>query len=609
MRSFVRTAIAAFATIAAGVAPAMAERAHGLAMHGDLKYGPDFTHFDYANPDAPKGGTLRMVAIGGFDNLNPFIVKGSAAAGLGLMYATLLTNAGDEAFSEYGLIAESVETPPDRSWVSFTLRPEARFDDGQPVTVDDVIFSLDLLRDKGAPFYRFYYGSVAKAEKLDERTVKFTFAEGDNRELPLILGQLPILPKHYWADRTFEDATLEIPVGNGPYRVASFEPGRTITYARNPDWWGKDLPVSRGFYNFDAIQYDYFRDSTVALQAFKSGAFDVRFENAAKDWATAYDVPAVRDGRMIKRTFDTAMPSGMQGFAFNLRRSQFADPRVREALAQAFDFEWTNDTLFYGQYTRTKSYFDNSDLGSSGLPDEAELALLEPLRDQIPPQVFTGTYAPPTTTGTGGLRGNLRKAIALLKDAGWVVRDQKLVNAETGAPFTFEILLSQPIWERISLPYVENLKRLGIDATVRTVDSAQYEQRVTTFDFDMIVASWGQSLSPGNEQREFWGSMAADQDGSRNVTGIKNPAIDALIDAVIAAPDRAALITRTRALDRVLLWNHLVIPQWHLPYDRVAYWNKFGIPEKTPLGGANIMTWWYEASAAAKAVPDTSSAQ
>ncbi len=590
--------------MALGMASAMAAPpvpAHAVAMHGEPKYGPDFAHFDYVNPDAPQGGELRLAALGGFDTLNPFVVKGDPAAGLGLLFESLVTGSADEAFTEYGLLAESIEMPEDRSWVIFTLRPEARFHDASPVTADDVIFSFNILKEKGQPFYRFYYANVDTVERLGERRVKFSFAAGDNRELPLIMGQLPVLSKKYWEGRDFEATTLEAPPGSGPYRIERFEPGRYIVYKRDEDYWGKDLAVNRGQNNFDRLRYDFYRDSTVALEAFKAGAYDIRPENSAKFWATGYDVPAVRQGLLKKGEFAHQRTAGMQGFAFNIRRPLFQDPRVRRALAYAFDFEWSNQNLFYGQYTRTKSYFDNSELASTGLPSAAELELLEPLREQVPREVFTETYAPPSTEGPGGLRDNLRTALTLLQEAGWTVKNGRLANAETGAPFSFEILIDEPTWERISLPFAKNLERLGIAARVRTVDSAQFQNRLKSYDYDMIVAVWGQSQSPGNEQREFWGSEAAGLEGSRNYVGIRDPAIDKLIEAVIAAPDRESLITRTRALDRVLLWHHLVIPHWHIPYDRVAYWDKFGRPETIPMQGVQILnTWWADPDKAAE---------
>jgi microcin C transport system substrate-binding protein len=569
-----------------------ASPSHGLAMHGDLKYGPDFEHLDYADPSAPKGGTLRLAAIGTFDSLNPFILKGMAPAGIGWTFDTLMTKSDDEPFSAYGLVAERIETPPDRSWVAFTLRPEARFHDGSPITVEDVIFSFETLRAKGHPFYRSYYASVEKVQQAGERRVRFDFAPGENRELPLILGELPILSKRYWSGREFDKTTLEPPLGSGPYRVLKVEPGRSISYERVADYWAKDLPINRGRFNFDIIRYDYYRDATVALQALKAGEYDLRQENVSKNWATAYDTPAVAEGRLIKEEIRHRQPTGMQGFLFNTRRPVFRDPRVRRALAYAFDYEWTNKNLFYGAYTRTKSYFSNSELAARGLPTDGELAVLEPFREQLPSEVFTKPYEPPASDGSGNIRRNLRSALRLLKQAGWEVRDGRLVNTATGAPMRFEILLVQPDFERVVLPFVRNLERLGIEAKVRTVDATQYQNRLDEFDFDLIVHSIGQSLSPGNEQRDFWLSKNADIPGSRNLAGVKDPVVDALVEQVISAPDRKSLVDRTRALDRVLLWGHYVIPQWHIRSWRVAHWNKLGRPAVSPKYDLGLDTWW-----------------
>jgi microcin C transport system substrate-binding protein len=566
---------------------------HGLSIHGDLKYPPGFAHFAYVDPRAPKGGNVTLSAIGTFDNLNPFILKGVPAAGIANTFDTLTVNSSDEPSSEYGLVAETIDTPPDRSWVAFTLRRAARFHDGSPMTVEDVIWTFDTLRTKGHPQYRSYYAAVASVEKTGPRTVRFTFKEGDNRELPVIVGQLPVLSKAYWAGRDFTKTTLQAPLGSGPYRVESMEPGRSITYRRVNDYWGATLPVNVGRYNFDTIRYDYYRDDTVALEAFKGGAYDLRRESAAKNWAKAYDIPAVRDGRIKKEQIPNEVPTGMQGFVFNTRRAIFRDPRVRQALTVAFDFEWSNAHLFYGAYARTRSYFSNSELASRGLPSPAELAVLAPFRGRVPDEVFTREYQPPST-GPDGLRPNLVGALELLKEAGWVVREMRLVNAETGRPLTFEILLDDPSFERITLPFVKNLERLGVTARVRTVDSAQYEYRVKQFDFDMTVGLFSQSLSPGNEQVDFWASMSADTPGSRNLAGIRDPVVDRLIELVIAAPDRAALVARTRALDRVLLWGHYVIPHYHIPAFRVAYWDRFGRPAVSPKYEIGVDTWWVD---------------
>lgn len=568
---------------------------HGIAMHGTLKYGPDFKHFDYVNPDAPKGGIIRRSARGKtYNTFNPYTLKGDPGAGLGFLFEPLMTSPQDEAFSEYGLLAESIEMPKDRTWVAFTLRKEARWHDGKPVTVEDVIWSLETLRKQGRPFYRFYYRDVTKAEKVGERKVKFSFGANVNRELPLIMGQLPILPKHYWANRDFNKTTLEPPLGSGPYKIKSFEPGRSITYERVKDHWGARLPVNVGRYNADIMRFDYYRDATVSLEAFKSGDYDFRDETTSKVWATGYDSPAFKQGLYVKQEIRHENPTGMQGFVFNTRKEIFKDPVVRQALAFAFDFEWTNKNLFYGQYARTVSFFSNSELAAAGLPSPEELKILNPLKGQIPPEVFTRTYQPPTNDGSGRIRKQLRQARKLLEQAGWVIKDKKLVNAKTGKPMRFEILLISPAFERIVLPFARSLKRLGIEASVRTVDTAQYRKRTDDYDFDMAITTFGQSLSPGNEQRDFWGSAAADRPGSRNMVGIKNPAIDKLIELVVSAPDRESLITRTRALDRVLLWNHYVIPQWHIQNFRVAYWDKFGRPPKTPKYGLAFDAWWVD---------------
>ena len=574
------------------LSPACWAQSHAIAMHGEPKYGPGFRHFDYVNPDAPKGGELRLAVEGSFDSFNPFIPKGAPGAGAAAMFETLLVGSADEPFTEYGLLAETIETPKDRSWALFTLRREARWHDGRPVTPEDVIFSLETLRKHGHPFFRFYYQAIARAEKVGSRGVRFSFAAGDNREMPLIAGQLPILPRHYWEGKDFTRTTLEPPLGSGPYRIAQFETGRYVLLERVRDYWGWHLPVNRGMHNFDRIRYDYFRDATVIREALKAGGVDLRVENQAKAWALDYETPAVREGRLVKKSFDHDRPGGMQGFAMNTRRPIFRDPRVRQALAFAFDFEWSNRTLFFGQYERTQSYFSNSELAATGLPSAAERKLLEPWRGQIPEAVFTEEYRAPHTDGSGWPRENLRRAFALLEEAGWVVRDLRLVNEKTGQPFAFEILLVGSGFERIVLPYVRNLRRLGIDARVRTVDSSQYINRLRAFDFDMIIAVWGQSNSPGNEQRDFWGSKAAATPGSRNYAGIASPAVDALIDAIIAAPDRASLVVRTRALDRVLLWSHLVVPNWHSPVDRIIFWDKFGYPPKPPMQGTSTDYWW-----------------
>lgn len=566
---------------------------HGLSLLDRLKYGPDFRHLDYVNPDAPKGGLLRRHAIGSFDSFNPFIIKGTPAAGVGLVFETLMTSPQDDISSEYGLVAETVEVPKDLSYVVYNLRAEARFHDGTPVTADDVIWSFDTLKAQGAPFYRFYYKNIARAVKLGARKVKFEFTGPPNRELPQITGQLPVLSKAWWATRDFSKTSLEPPLGSGPYRISSFEPGRYIEVERVKDWWGAKLPINLGQNNFDRIRYDYYRDETVALEAFKAGRYDVRTENSSLLWATAYDFPARKSGQVKVETVDHERPTGMQAFVFNTRRTPFDDRALREAMSYAFDFEWSNKHLFYGQYTRTKSYFSNSELAARALPTPNELVLLDPWRGKVPDEVFTKIYEPPATDGTGNVRANLRAAQRILNQAGYKVVDGKLVSPGTGKPVTLEILLVSPAFERIVTPFAANLKRLGIDASVRTVDQSQYINRLRAFDYDMIVGTMGQSESPGNEQRDYWSSAAADREGSRNTIGVKDPAIDALVEKIVDATDRKSLVTATRALDRVLLWGHYVIPQWHVRNDRIAYWDRFGIP-KHPKYGADTMSWWVD---------------
>ena len=589
---------------APGVAGAAEEArpSHGIAMHGDLKYPPDFKHFDYVNPNAPKGGAVRLQAIGTYDSFNPFIVKGSPAAGIGRIYETLMTASADEPFSEYGLLADSITVPKDRSWVEFRLRPEARWHDGEPVTADDVVWTFETLITKAVPFFRGYYGDVKQVEKRDARTVRFTFKSGTNRELPLILGQLIVLPKHYWAERDFTKTTLEPPLGSGSYKVGAFEPGRHVEYERVEDYWGGNLPVNVGRDNFDRIRYDYYRDGTVSVEAFKAGEYDFRSENSSKNWATAYDFPALKQGLVKKEEIPHDRSTGMQAFVFNTRRPLFQDRKVRQALAYAFDFEWSNQALFYGQYARSRSYFDNSELAATGLPGAEELAILEPYRGRVPEEVFTQAYAPPATDGSGRIRANLGRAAKLLREAGWSFDKaaRKLTHQASGRTMDFEILLVSPLFERIVLPFAKNLERLGAAATVRTVDSAQYRRRLDDFDFDVVIGTWGQSLSPGNEQRNYWGSDFAGRPGSRNLVGIKDPVVDALVEGVINAADRKSLVAHVRALDRVLQWGHWVIPQWHIPYDRLVYWDRFGRPEVTPTQGVQFDAWWIDPKKAAE---------
>lgn len=567
---------------------------HALTLYGEKpKYPADFSQFDYANPDAPKGGMLRQAGFGSFDTLNPFINKGVSADDISLVYDTLTTNSLDEPFTVYGLLAEKIEKGPNNEWVRFYLRPEARFHDGEPVEAEDVVFSFETLISKGAPHYRGYYADVEKAVVESPRRVRFDFKHAGNRELPLILGQLPVLPKHWWADRDFTSGSMEIPLGSGPYQVEKVEAGRSVRYARVEDYWGKNLAVNKGFYNFDHVHFDYYRDNTVALQAFKAGHFDYWLETSAKNWATAYDIPAVKDGRIVKEEIDNHNPQGMQGFIFNTRRNRLQDVRVREALALLFDFEWTNRQLFNGAYTRTTSYFDNSELASSGLPSEQELKVLEPLRGQIPDAVFEKTFELPQTKADGIIREQQRRAYELLTAAGWKIENDRMVDAN-GKPVKLEFLLVQADFERVLLPYKRNLAGLGIELEIRRVDVSQYINRLRSRDYDMIVSGFGQSSSPGNEQREYWHSASADNPGSRNFIGLKDPSIDTLVEKLINADSREELITRTRALDRTLLWGHYVIPNWHIKTWRVAYWNHLAHSSITPDSDVGLMTWWHK---------------
>ncbi|MGE4442200.1 MAG: extracellular solute-binding protein [Desulfomicrobium sp.] len=572
-------------------APATAaQSSHALAMNGEPKYGAGFTHFDYVFPDAPKGGTVRLAATGTFDSFNPFIVKGNSADGLGLLFDTLTEQSLDEPFTEYGLLAERIELAPDRSFMTFQLREEARFHDGSPVTSQDVAFTFRILVEQGNPHYSQYYADVARVDVTDSRTVTFVFKPGSSQELPLILGQLPVLSEASWKGRDFSASSLDIPMGSGPYRIAEFKAGQRLTFERDPEYWGRDLPVNTGRHNFDSIIYDYYRDLTVTLEAFKAGEYDFRQEYNSKQWATGYTGPAVEAGLIRTENIPHKLSQGMQAFVFNTRRAIFADPLVRQALNFAFDFEWSNKNLFYGQYARSTSFFSNSDMAASGLPSQEERALLEPLG--LPEDVYTKEISLPVSDGSGNIRENLRTAADLLRRAGWSVEGGKLVK--DGRPFAFEMLLVQPDFERVVLPFQRNLARLGITMSVRMVDTSQYLERLRGFDFDMIVSSFPQSLSPGNEQRSFWHSASADMPGSRNYCGIRNPAIDKLVDLVIAAPDRDSLILRCKALDRALLWGWYVIPHWHATSWRVAFWDKFGRPEKLADYGLDFQSWWIE---------------
>ena len=588
-----------------------AERAwrHGVSLFGELKYPADFKHFDYVKPDAPKGGSVRMIGLGTFDNFNEVVagLKGSLAAFAGVTSDTLMVPVLDEVETSYGLLAEAVSYPADFASATFRLRAGARHHDGRPVTVEDVIFSMEAFK-KYSPGHAAYYRHVAKMEQTGEREVAFILDAPGNREMPMIIGQLNVLAKHWWEGtdpsgkkRDVGATTLEPPLGNGAYRVKDFVAGRTVVYERVKDYWAKDLGVSIGRDNFDELRFEYFRDGTVALEAFKADQIDWRTENIAKNWATAYDFPAVRDKRVLLEEFPLRSRGIMQALAFNTRREKFKDPRLRLAFNYAYDFEEMNKQIFFGQYKRITSYFEGTELACSGLPAGQELDILEKVRDKIPPEVFTKPYTNPVGGTRENIRSNLREAVRLLKEAGYEVRNQKLVDARTGEPLSIEMLSEDPSVERVILFYKPSLERLGITVNVRTVDPTQYENRLRNWDFDIIVAVWPESLSPGNEQRDYWGSQAADTLGSRNYIGIKNPAVDALVDRVIFAKDRAELVAATRALDRVLLWNHYVVPQYSTDQTRTARWDRFGHPGVLPKYAepAFPTVWWWDAEKAA----------
>ena len=580
---------------------------HGLSLFGDLKYEEGFSHFDYVNPDAPKGGKLTLGSIGTFDSFNPFIVKGQSADGIGYLYETLLKNTSDEPSAEYGLLAEAVSYPADYSSVTFRLREEARWHDGKPVTVDDVIFSLETLKTYN-PQVAFYYANVVKAEKTGEREVTFSFDSTGNRELPLIVGQLSILPKHWYVNeagetiRAFNESTLEPPLGSGPYKVGAFEAGSWNEMVRVEDYWGKDLNVNKGWYNFDVIRTEYYKDTTPLLAAFKTGIIDFRAENSAKNWATEYNFPAVERGDVITATFDFNNVEAFQADVYNLRLPKFQDKRVREAFNLVYDFDWLNKNIFFEQYARTDSYFEGSEMEATGTPEGLELEILEPLRGQVPDEVFTTDFENPDNATSRQRRANLIKAKKLLEEAGYTVQNGKLVNS-ANEPFTVEFLYVQPSSERILNAYKQNLEQLGIDVTLRRVDAAQYTARLREKDFEIVTFLYPQSLSPGNEQRNFFGSEAADRSGSRNIGGIKDPAVDAIIERIVFAKSREELVAAAKALDRVLLWNRYHMPQFHSPVDRVAYWNVFGKPDPLPAyastTAATLDVWWFDADKAA----------
>ncbi len=578
-------------------APAAATRTYGLALVGDPKLPPGFANFPYVNPGAPKGGEVVLAALGSYDSFNPFILRGTAGP-VGAVWDTLTRASADEPDTGYAHLAHTIEVGADHTYVAFELRPEATFHDGTPVTAEDVEWTFAALREKGRPYFKQYYADVSGVTTEGPGRVVFHFKTAGNKELPQILGQLSVLPKHWWQGRDFAAPLTDPPLGSGPYKVGRFDFGRTLVMERVADYWGEALPTARGLHNFGTIRTEYFRDATVALQAFKAGQVDFRHENISKVWATEYEFPAAEKGLVKKRAFSARLPTGMQGFVMNTRRAVFKDRRVRQAMTHAFDFEWENKNLFFGLYTRTDSFFSSSDFASSGLPAGAELALLEPFRDKLPHEVFDTEFKLPVTDGSGNNREGLKAALALLREAGWDVKERKLVDTN-GQQMSFEILLDEPTFERVTLPYVQWLQRLGIDVKVRTVDSAQYQHLTDAFDFDMTINVYGESDSPGNEQVDNWTSGAAKEPGSNNLAGVSDPAVDALVAKVISSRTRDELIASTRALDRVLLWSWYVVPQWHLQSYWAAWWDRFGFVDVPIRAGVDFNAWWIDPPLAA----------
>jgi microcin C transport system substrate-binding protein len=590
--------VVALASVLLG-APARAEFRHGLSAFGDLKYPADFKHFDYVNPDAPKGGRLSTIGTEGrttFDSFNGFLLKGDAAQGIEYLFDTLMTRAGDEPDAVYGLVASAAEIAPNGKSVTFQLRPEAKFADGSPLTADDVVFSFDTLKAKGHPRFGIALRDVDKAEAPDAHTVRYTFKGDLTRDLPLVIAELPILSKAYYTAHPFDQTSLEPPLGSGPYAIGDFKAGTYVIFKRRPDYWAKDLPVSVGRFNFDELRYDYFRDRRIELENLFSGNVGLREEFTSLDWATAYEnVPAIKDGRIQRATLPDERPSGTQGFFLNTRREQFKDIRVREAMDLAFDFEWSNKNLFYSLYKRTQSFLENSPMKASGLPTPEELKLLEPFRDKLPPEVFGDPYVPPVTDGSGRNRDNLKKAKELLTAAGYG-------GAEAGGKtLKVEILIFEDGFERIIGPYINNLKKIGVDATIRLVDSSQYERRMKSFDFDVAIERYVLRLTPGVELKTYWGSQAAKMEGSFNLAGIQDPVLDALTDRAIEAKSRAELVAACRALDRVLRAGHYWVPQWYKAAHNIAFWNRYSWPKvKAKYDEGIIDTWWYDADKTAK---------
>lgn len=585
--------VACFSAYATGQS-ASPKYSYGLSIFGSLKYLENFKHFNYVNADAPKGGEVNEADIGSFDSLNPYIVKGNKAPGIAMVFESLMTSSLDEPQSMYGLVASGAYVAPDRSYVEFAMRSEAHFTDGTSITADDVVFSFDTLKKEGEPGYRVMMEPISSAVKLDDHHVRFNFSDKTKRELPLIAASLPILPKKYYTTHKFNETTLEPPLGSGPYKVKSVDPGRSIVYERVKDYWGKDLPVNVGQNNFDIIHIDMYHDETVALEALKAGAYDLREENISRIWATGYDCPALRSGKLKRELTPNKVPQGMQGFAFNTRRDKFADVRVREAIGLTLDFEWMNKALFYGAYKRDNSYFVNTVYAATAMPSAEEKALLEPYKDELPPELFTKEFKLPVTDGSGNDRPQIIRADKLLTDAGWVIKDGKRVNAKTGEPLTIEFMLSTPTFERVIAPMIRHLKQLGIDATLRVVDNAQYVKRLETFDFDVVVSVFNRLVFyPGGEQLAFWGSSQARQQGSNNLVGTQSKVIDFLLEKINSAKTEKELMVPARSLDRVLLWEHYVIPNWYLGAFRLAYWNKLAKPDVMPEYSYGFpQTWW-----------------
>lgn len=573
---------------------------YALTLYGDPRYEEGFDHFVYANPNAFQGGTLSVAAVSNtYDTLNPFIVRGTSVEGIGLIYDTLMSSSLDESFTMYGLVAEKAEIAEDHKSITFYLNKQAQFHDGKDITSDDVKFSFETLT-KHNPLQKSYYQDVERLEVIDHKTITFHFKTSTNRELPLILGQLTVLPKHYWKDRDFSKPTLDIPLGSGPYKISEANPGKNIFYEKVPTYWGKDLGVNKGHYNFDRIIVDYYRDRTVQKEAFKAGEYDVHFEGQSKAWSTEYNIPEVKNGLIVKEKIYDRMPAPMQGFYFNTRKDIFKNRKTRQAIAEVFDFEWTNKNLFYNIYQRTDSWWDNSELASSGLPSQEELNLLTPHKDNLPPELFTESFAPSKTDGSGRVRNNLRKAKALLKEAGWIYKNGKFHDPETDKPLAFEMLIREAVFEKIVLPYKRNLDKLGVTMNIRRVDTSQWVERLNKFDFDCVIAGISQSLNPGNELYSYFGSQSADTIGSNNIIGIKNPVIDDLIQRILLSKTRTEVVQATKALDRVLLFNHYVIPQWNNAFSPTLYWNKFDHltpPIKSRMNQSIppfLLTWWID---------------